>query len=140
MELSLATLFGYAQPSGSQAPTDSPVESATQGMPPAGGMDGPFGACAGQGGMSSILMIAVMFGVFYFLLIRPQQKKQKEHAKMIGELKKGDEVVTAGGLIGRVSGVTDRTFVLEVSEKVRVRVLRSQVLDKYTEAEKKTDK
>ncbi|MCU0662211.1 MAG: preprotein translocase subunit YajC [Myxococcota bacterium] len=89
----------------------------------------------------NIGMIVVMFAVFYFLLIRPQQKKQKEHTRMLSELKKGDEVVTGGGLIGRISGFTDKTFVLEVSEKVRVRVLRSQVLDKYIEVEtKKTDK
>jgi preprotein translocase subunit YajC len=91
--------------------------------------------------MMNFGLIAVMFAVFYFLLIRPQQKKQKEHAKMLSELKKGDQVVTGGGLIGTISGSTDKTFVVEVSEKVRVRVLRSQVLDKYTEAEtKKTDK
>lgn len=142
MKLGLSTLFGYAQISGSQPLDAVPGESATQGVSPALGQPGgPLGACGGQAGMMNFGLIAMMFAIFYFLLIRPQQKKQKEHAKMLSELKKGDQVVTGGGLIGTISGSTDKTFVVEVSEKVRVRVLRSQVLDKYTETEtKKTDK
>jgi len=75
----------------------------------------------------SIIMIVLMIAVFYFLLIRPQQKKAKEHQKMIDSIGKGTEVVTNGGLIGKVCAVTGKTLTMEISEKVRVRVLRSQV-------------
>ncbi|NLN62497.1 MAG: preprotein translocase subunit YajC [Myxococcales bacterium] len=89
----------------------------------------------GGGGMNTLIMIALMFGVFYFLLIRPQQKRAREHQKMIDSIGKGTEVITNGGLIGRVSGLTDKVLTLEVSEKVRVRVLRSQVAGIYSAAE-----
>lgn len=77
--------------------------------------------------MQSILMLGLMFVVFYFMLIRPQQKRAKEHQSMLSSLKKGDRIVTTGGLIGRISGITDRLVTLEVAEKVRVQVLRAQV-------------
>jgi len=92
---------------------------------PAAGGGQPAG-CAG-GGMQPFMLMGIMFVVFYFLLIRPQQKKAKEHANMINDLKKGDEVVTRGGVIGKVSGVQDNILVLEVQEKVRIRVLKSYV-------------
>ena len=57
--------------------------------------------------MQPILMMLVMFGIFYFILIRPQVKKQKEHQAMLGRLGKGDEVITRGGLIGKITGVSD---------------------------------
>jgi preprotein translocase subunit YajC len=79
-------------------------------------------------GMMSFLPILVMFGIFYFLLIRPQVKKQKEHQAMLGKLGKGDEVITRGGLIGKITGVSDDgVLVLELQEKVRVRVPRAYV-------------
>ncbi len=96
--------------------------------PPQGGggrSRGPADACSGMGGM--LPMLAVMFAVFYFLMIRPQQKRQRETQAMLGGLKKGDRVVTSGGLIGRISGMTDRLITIEVAEKVRVQVLRSDV-------------
>ncbi len=83
--------------------------------------------------MQSIVMMALMFGVFYFLLIRPQQKKAKEHAKMLDALKTGDKVITRGGMIGKVSGVKDNILVLEVQEKVRISVLKSYVEGKLQE-------
>ena len=83
--------------------------------------------------MSGILMMALMFGVFYFLIIRPQSKKAKEHARMLDQLQKGDQVITRGGIIGKVSGVQDGVLVLEIQEKVRVRVLKSFVEGKYVE-------
>lgn len=86
---------------------------------------GPSG-CAG-GGASSLVMMLLMFAVFYFVLIRPQQKKAKEHQTMLSNLKRGDTVVTRGGVIGKVSGITDTVLVLELQEKVRVRVARSYV-------------
>jgi preprotein translocase subunit YajC len=104
--------------------------------PAAGGASGtapPAGGCAGGGMQSPFVMMALMFVVFYFLLIRPQQKKAKEHTKMLEALKKGDQVITRGGVIGKVSGVQDNILVLEVQEKVRIRVLKSYVEGKLQE-------
>jgi preprotein translocase subunit YajC len=77
-----------------------------------------------------ILMLAVMFGIFYFLLIRPQQKKAREHQDLLRALKKGDRVVTNGGIFGTITGIDDRVAVVEISEKVRVKILRSQIAGK----------
>jgi preprotein translocase subunit YajC len=82
--------------------------------------------------MSPILMMLVMFGIFYFILIRPQAKKQKEHQAMLGRLGKGDEVITRGGVIGKITGVSDdNVLVIELQEKVRVRVPRAYVEGKW---------
>lgn len=75
--------------------------------------------------------MAIMFGVFYFLLIRPQVKRQKEHSKMLEALKKGDEIVTRGGIIGKITGIAEDKLVIEIQEKVRVRVLRSAIERRY---------
>lgn len=82
-----------------------------------------------QGGMSMMVMMLAMFGIFYFLLIRPQVKRQKEHQAMLGKLGKGDEIITRGGVIGKITGVTDDNTILvvELQEKVRVRIPRSYV-------------
>ena len=79
-----------------------------------------------------ILMMLVMFAIFYFILIRPQVRKQKEHQAMLGKLGKGDEVITRGGVIGKITGVSDDgVLVLELQEKVRVRVPRSYIEAKW---------
>jgi preprotein translocase subunit YajC len=79
-------------------------------------------------GMMSFLPILVMFGIFYFLLIRPQVRKQKEQQAMLQKLGKGDEVITRGGLIGKITGVgDDGVLVVELQEKVRVRVPRAYI-------------
>ena len=79
-------------------------------------------------GMMSFVPILVMFGIFYFILIRPQVKKQKAHQSMLQKLGKGDEVITRGGVIGKITGVgDDGVLVLELQEKVRVRVPRAYV-------------
>lgn len=87
------------------------------------------GGAAGQGasGFTSFIPIILMFAIFYFLLIRPQQKKQKDHRSMISNLKKGDSVITTGGLYGRITGISDTAITLEIAEKVRVKVNRSNV-------------
>ena len=76
-------------------------------------------------------MMVLMFAVFYFILIRPQVKKQKEHQAMLDRLEKGDMVVTRGGVVGKISGISDTVLTIELQEKVRVRVLRSHVDGKY---------
>lgn len=76
-------------------------------------------------------MMILMFAVFYFILIRPQVKRQREHQAMLNKLDKGDTIVTRGGLVGKISGVSDNVLTIELQEKVRVRVLRSHVDGKY---------
>jgi preprotein translocase subunit YajC len=89
-------------------------------------------AAAGGGDMmsslASMLPLLLMFVVLYFVMIRPQMKKQKEHRAMIEALAKGDEVVTAGGLLGRVSKMGDSFIGLELAEGVEVQVQRGSVV------------
>jgi len=75
-----------------------------------------------------ILIVAV----FYFVLIRPQQRRAREHREMLQNLKKGDAIITNGGLVGKISGLTDQEVTLEVAEKIRVRVMRSHIAGKRT--------
>jgi preprotein translocase subunit YajC len=81
----------------------------------------------GAGGFSSLIPIVLMFVIFYFLLIRPQQKKSKEHREMINRLKKGDRIITSGGLHGRITAVDDTTMTVEIADRVRVKVARGNV-------------
>lgn len=69
----------------------------------------------------------LLFGVMYLFLIRPQAKKQKEHQKFINELKRGDEIITSSGILGKIQGLTDTFVTLEVCDGVQIKVLRSQV-------------
>ncbi len=78
-------------------------------------------------GMMSLLPLVAMFVIFYVLLIRPQQKRAKDHKAMLETLKRGDEVVTQGGLLGKVSGITDDVVTLEVAQDVKVRVQRGAI-------------
>lgn len=77
--------------------------------------------------MSSILMLVVFFAIFWFLLIRPQQKKNKELRKMLSELSKGDEVVTSGGMIGKIAKIDESSVDLEVAEGVTIKIQRNAV-------------
>ncbi len=81
----------------------------------------------GAGPMLNFLPLVLVFAVFYFLLIRPQQKKAKEHEQMLGRLKKNDEVMTSGGIYGKVVTLTDEVVTLEVAPNVRLRVHRPQI-------------
>ena len=80
--------------------------------------------------LASFIPIILIFVVFYFLLIRPQQKRAKEHREMIKNLKKGDEIITSGGLYGKIVGITDEFLTLEVAENVKVKVARNYVSTK----------
>jgi preprotein translocase subunit YajC len=84
------------------------------------------GGAAG-GGFESIFLIAAMFAVLYFLMIRPQMKRAKEHKAMVENLQKGDEVVTAGGVLGRINKVGEGYVGLEVAPNVELQVQRSAV-------------
>jgi preprotein translocase subunit YajC len=85
------------------------------------------GGAATAGGLTPFIMMAVFVVIFYFLLIRPQQKKQKEHQAMLGKLAAGDEIVTAGGILGRIIEVGDNFITLEIADNVRIKVQRFQV-------------
>ena len=80
------------------------------------------------GGLGQMLPLVAMFVVLYFVMIRPQMKKQKEHRKMIEAVAKGDEVVTAGGVLGTISKVGENYLGLEVSKGVEVQIQRSAVV------------
>lgn len=86
----------------------------TGGKPGAGGAD-----------LSFIIMMVALFAIFYFLILRPQQKKQKETKDMLAGLAHGDTVVTTGGIHGKITGLTDTVVTLEIADKVRIKVSRS---------------
>ena len=79
------------------------------------------------GGISFFIPLILMFVIFYFLLIRPQQKKVKQHKEMIASLRKGDKVVTAGGIHGTISNVSDNTVTVEIAPKVRIKVQKGSI-------------
>lgn len=81
-------------------------------------------------GMGQLLPLVLIFVVFWFLLIRPQQKKAKAHREMIGNLRRGDRVVTNGGLIGTISRVpNDRELIVEIADNTKVRVMRGMIAE-----------
>ncbi|MGD9896076.1 MAG: preprotein translocase subunit YajC [Candidatus Methylacidiphilaceae bacterium] len=86
---------------------------------------------------SSLVTLALIFGVFYFLLIRPQQKARKEQERLIAGVKTGDRVVTSGGLLGTVTNVKEKTVMIRVAENVKVEVLKAN-LTSVTKAEAET--
>ncbi|MBF0591413.1 MAG: preprotein translocase subunit YajC [Nitrospirae bacterium] len=100
------------------------------GQPPGGG---------GQGGSGDIVMsllpIFVIFIIFYLLLIRPQQKKAKEHSDMLQTIKKGDKVITSSGIYGLVEAVSERTVTLKIAENVKVKFAKSHIAGLRTTAE-----
>lgn len=83
----------------------------------------------------SLMPLVLIFVVFYFLLIRPQQRKMKAHREMIGALKRGDKVLTGGGIIGTVVKVEDGELLVEVAKDVRVRVARGTISDLLSKPE-----
>jgi preprotein translocase subunit YajC len=111
----IATLLALAQQAAPAGPAPAPNNPIAT-------------ACGGQGGM--FVPMILMFVVVYFMLLRPQQKRQREQQEWLKSLKKGDEVVTTGGVIGKITGLTDNTVTLEVQEKVRLKVLRTHVAGK----------
>lgn len=88
----------------------------------------PAGKPGAAPGLESILMLVAMFAIFYFLLIRPQQKRAKQHKQLIENLKIGDPVVTAGGLHGKVAALQDTVVMLEVATGVKIKVNRTSIV------------
>jgi len=90
----------------------------------------------GLGGMEQLLPLVLIFVVFYFLLIRPQQKKAKVHREMLGNLRRGDRIVTNGGLIGTITRVPNETeLIVEVADGVKVRVLRGMIAESLSKTD-----
>jgi preprotein translocase subunit YajC len=89
----------------------------------------PGGAAAGgaQSAMMNLVPLVFMFAIFYFLLIRPQQKKAKEHRALLEGIKKGDQVVTAGGMHGKVTAIDDTVVTLEISTGVNVKFNKGHI-------------
>jgi preprotein translocase subunit YajC len=90
---------------------------------------------AAGGGLSMLIMMIVLFGLMYFMMIRPQMKRQKEHRQMVSSLAKGDEVVSNGGIAGRVEEVGDTFITVEIAPNVKIKLQKSavqQVLPKGT--------
>jgi preprotein translocase subunit YajC len=101
------------------------------------GAPGGDAAAQGGGGYQGIVMMVVIFAIFYFILIRPQQKKMKEHKKMVDDLKKGDEIVTAGGMYATVENTSPETLTVKIAEGVKVKITRSSVGAVVTAGEEK---
>lgn len=89
------------------------------------GAEGSGGA--GGGDFQFIILMVAIFAIFYFLLIRPQQKKQKELREMINNLQHGDVIITTGGLHGKITALTDQVVTIEIAEKTRVKIARSAI-------------
>jgi preprotein translocase subunit YajC len=92
---------------------------------------GAAGAATGLGGMmgsfQQIIPLVLMFAIFYFLLIRPQQKKAKEHKALLESIKKGDSIITAGGVYGKVASVEDGIVGLEIANGVVIKIVKSYI-------------
>lgn len=96
---------------------------------------------AGETFVLNMVLILVLAALFYLLMVRPQQKRMKEHTNMLGALAKGDRVVTSGGLVGRIDKiVSDREYLVEFAENVKVTVLKSSVSGKYQDLVKSSSK
>ena len=106
------------------------VGAALVGLPALAQQAPAAGPAGGPGGLIGSLALPIaMVGIFYFLLIRPQQQRAKKHAAMVSGVKRGDTVVTSGGLIGKVNKVFDEEISLELAENVKVRVINSMVIE-----------
>lgn len=96
----------------------------------------PSGIGGFFGQINMLIPFIAMFAIFYFLLIRPQQKKQREHRKMLQNLKRGDRVVTGGGIFGTVTKIRNEIVHVEIADQVRIRVNRSSISDVVGEGDK----
>jgi len=88
---------------------------------------GGHAAGGGMGSMGALVPLILMFVIFYFLLIRPQQKQAKKHKETLANLKKGDYVLTTGGIYGRIFAINGPIITLEIADKVRVKLAKGQV-------------
>jgi len=87
----------------------------------------PSGQDGGSGLVSTLVMFGLIFLIFYFMIIRPQQKRQRERQKLLEALKKGDKIVTGGGLHGTIVGMEEKTVLVQIADGVKVKVDRGSV-------------
>ncbi|MBZ0178376.1 MAG: preprotein translocase subunit YajC [Melioribacteraceae bacterium] len=87
----------------------------------------PQGGDGGGSLVSTLIMFGAIFAIFYFMIIRPQQKKAKEREKLLSELQKGDKVVTSGGIHGTIAGLEEKTALLDIGNNVKIKVERSAI-------------
>lgn len=94
----------------------------------------PAGGTQGGGGIESMLPMIIMFGavilIMYFLMIRPQSKRQKEHQKMLESLKKGDQVITSSGMHGKITDIDGQTLTIQIADNVNVKFEKSHITGK----------
>ena len=102
-------------------------------------MGGPGGGGSQGSSIMSFLPIILIFVIFYFLLIRPQQKRTKEHRTLLENIKTGEYVLTSGGIYGRITGIKDNIITLEISDKVRVKINRGNIAGVVKQDVMKTD-
>jgi preprotein translocase subunit YajC len=98
----------------------------------------PSGGDGGQGLFSTLLMFALIIGIFYFMILRPQQKRQKERQKLLDALKKGDKVITAGGMYGTIAGIDEKTVLVQVADNVKMKFERSSITSVVSEGTPET--
>lgn len=89
-----------------------------------------------SGGFGGLIGIVLMLAVFFFLIILPQSRRAKKHAQFVANLEKGDEVVTQGGIYGKVFGLADRVVTLEIAPQVRIRIDRNTIASKAEDSTK----
>jgi preprotein translocase subunit YajC len=87
----------------------------------------PQGGDGGGSMISTLIMFGAIFAIFYFMIIRPQQKRAKEREKMLSEVKKGDKIVTSGGIHGTVAGLDEKTVLIDVGNNVKIKMERSAI-------------
>ena len=102
-------------------------------------MAAPSGAQGQGSGIQMIGMLVIFGAIMYFMLFRPQQRKEKEHRKMIDNTKSGDRVMFSGGIMGTITNVKDKTFVVKIADKVKIEVLRGAITRVLEKGEKITE-
>ena len=100
----------------------------------------PAAGTGAGGGFASFIPLILIFVVFYFLLIRPQQKQAKQHQAYLSDLKKGNKVITKGGVYGEITGLTDSVLTLEIAENVRIKVAREAIAGPQVKEDAKGEK
>jgi preprotein translocase subunit YajC len=102
-------------------------------------MASPPGGGGAEGSMmSTLIMFGLIIAIFYFMILRPQQKRAKERQKMLDAVKKGDRVITSGGLHGTVAGLDEKTLLVQVAENVKLKFDRTAITSIEREAEGET--
>ena len=91
------------------------------------------GGAGGAGAIAQFIPLILIFVIMYFLILRPQQKRMKDHRNMVSELKRGDQVVTQGGIIGKITDVKDDEVTVEIAQGVKIRVVRATIAQVVTQ-------